>query len=68
MGDFCFLKYDPCREELAVFAKSKRVEVSASMAVNSIFLGKPTSSFLSSLLNKADGRVRYVFNVAMVTV
>ena len=51
-----------------MFAKSKRVEVSASMAVNSIFLGKPTSSFLSSLLNKADGRVRYVFNVAMVTV
>ena len=57
----------PCREELAVFTKSKRVEVSSSMAVNSIFLEQPTSSFLSSLLNKADGRVRYVFNVAMVT-
>ena len=51
-----------------MFTKSKRVEVSASMAVNSIFLEQPTSSFLSSLLNQADGRVRYVFNVAMVTV
>lgn len=51
-----------------MFTKSKRVEVSASMAVNSLFLEQPTSSFLSSLLNKADGRVRYVFNVAMVTV
>ena len=51
-----------------MFTKSKRVEVSASVAVNSIFLGQRTPSFLSSLLNKADGRVRYVFKVAMVTV
>ena len=51
-----------------MFTKRKRVEVSASMSVNSKFLGQRTSSFLSSLLNKADGKVRYVFNVAMVTV
>ena len=50
-----------------MFTKSKGVEVSSSMAVNSIFLEQPTSSFLSSLLNKANGTVRYVFNVAMVT-